>query len=528
MRDFQYPGRSTVHAQNGMAATSHPLASQTAIDILRAGGNAIDSAIAAAAVLAVVEPQMTGIGGDGFALIAPKGSADILAYNGSGRAPMDATCARLKSEGVDGIAVDSVHSVTLPGVVETWCRLHRDHGSLDLARLLKPAIGYARNGYPVHARVHSDWLAAKALLASREESSALFLPGGRVPAEGDIHRQERLAGTLEAIAAKGAPGFYDGPVADAMLATLQGHGGLHTAEDFRNVAGEYVEPLKTDYRGVDVHQVPPNNQGLTALMMLNILEGFDIAGLDPLSAERMHLEIEAGRLAYAMRDGHISDPSSMQVTTESILCRDWAADLRARIAPDRAMSDIGPLGLATSDTVYLTVVDRDQTAVSFINSIYHSFGSGILCPRSGVLFQNRGHGFSIDETHHNCIGPGKRTMHTIMPGMMTQGGKARMAFGVMGGDYQPFGHCRVVSNLMDYGLDLQASIDMPRVFATGGEVEIEHSIPTDTMRGLAARGHALRVAPEALGGAQAIAIDHERGILSGASDPRKDGCALGY
>ncbi len=528
MRDFQYPGRSTVHAQNGMVATSHPLASQSALAVLRLGGNAIDSAIAAAAVLAVVEPQMTGIGGDCFAMIAPKGRADVLAYNGSGRAPKAATAERLKAGGLTEIAVDSIHSVTLPGAVEAWTRLHADHGTMDFARLMQPAIDYARHGYPVYARVRSDWLAARDHLSKRKHSSVVFLPNGCVPAEGDIHRQELLARTLEVIAAEGAAGFYGGPVADAMLKTLQDMNGLHSAEDFRNVRGEYVSPLKTNYRGFDVHQVPPANQGLTALMMLNILEGFDIASLDPLSSKRMHLEIEAGRLAYAMRDAHIADPASMTVSSDSILSKDWAVELQGRILLDRAMTDIGTLGLHTSDTVYLSVVDRDQTSVSFINSIYDSFGSGIFCPTTGVMFQNRGHSFNLDENHPNCIGPEKRAMHTIMPGMMTKGDQARMCFGVMGGDYQPFGHCRLISNLVDFGMDLQASIDMPRVFATGAEVEAEHSLPTETIRGLTGRGHAVHMAGSALGGAQAILIDHERGVLSGGSDPRKDGCALGF
>ena len=283
MRDFQSPGRSTVHAQNGMVATSHPLASQSALDVLRSGGNAIDSAIAAAAVLAVVEPQMTGIGGDCFAMIAPNGGSNIIAYNGSGTAPKAATVERLKAEGLTEIAINSIHSVTLPGAVEAWARLHSDHGTLDFARLMQPAIDYARDGYPIYARVHSDWLAAREHLSRREHSSATFLPNGRVPAEGDIHRQPQLANTLEVIASEGVSGFYAGPIAEAMLKTLRNLGGLHTAEDFRAVRGEYVKPLKTNYRGYDIHQVPPANQGVTALMMLNILEGFDIAELDPLS-----------------------------------------------------------------------------------------------------------------------------------------------------------------------------------------------------------------------------------------------------
>jgi gamma-glutamyltranspeptidase/glutathione hydrolase len=274
--------------------------------------------------------------------------------------------------------------------------------------------------------------------------------------------------------------------------------------------------------------VPPSNQGITALMMLNLLEGFDMAALDPLSAERLHLEIETGRLAYAMRDRHIADPEAMQVPLDAILSKDWAAGLRTRISPDHAMPDIGVLGLSTSETVYMTVVDRDLNTVSFINSIFDSFGSGILCPETGVLFQNRGNSFTLDPAHPNALAPGKRPMHTIMPGMATEGDRVRLSFGVMGGDYQPFGHARIVSSLVDYGMDLQAAIDMPRLLATGAEVEVERSLPPAILQALTDKGHRLRMAQDPLGGCQAILIDHERGLLSGGSDPRKDGHAAGF
>lgn len=528
MRDFHFPGRSTVHAQNGMVATSHPLASQSALQILREGGSAMDAAITAAAVLAVVEPHMTGIGGDCFALLAPKGGADVLAFNGSGRSPAAASLDAYRAQGVTEIGTDSVQSVTLPGAVEGWARLHADHGRLEFARLLQPAIEYARGGYPVHARVRADWAQAAPRLAKRAAAAQIFLPDGRAPEEGAIHRQERLADTLETIAKKGARGFYDGPVAEAMAAALQAEGGVHTLEDFRAVKGDYVTPASSAYRGVDVHQIPPNNQGVTALVMLNILEGFDIAALEPLSAARLHLEIEAGRIAFDMRNRHLADLPSLQVPLDRLLSKPWAAELRARISPEGAMTDIGDLGLAASDTVYLSVVDRDLNAVSFINSIYHGFGSTILCPQTGVMFQNRGASFRMDPAHPNALAPNKRPMHTIMPGMVTRDGKALLSFGVMGGDYQPYGHARVVSNLVDYGLDLQSSIDMPRVFAMGAEVDVERSLPADIVRGLAERGHPIRMAASPHGGGQAVLIDHARGVLSGASDARKDGCALGY
>ncbi|MGI3213263.1 gamma-glutamyltransferase [Roseovarius tibetensis] len=511
-----------------MVATSHPLATETAIHVLRDGGNAIDAAIAGAAVMAVVEPQMTGIGGDCFALYCPAGSAEVIAFNGSGRAPAAATIESLRAEGLTRVPEDSVHAVTLPGAVDGWGQLHADHGRMEFPRLLAPAIGYARDGYPVHARVRHDWQRARHHLGAREATRALFLPSGQVPAEGDIHRQERLADTLETIAPQGARAFYEGRLAAAMLRTLQAHGGLHSEADFHGVQGDYVTAAKTRYRTFDIHQVPPSNQGITALVMLNLLEGFDMSALDPLSAERLHLEIETGRLAYAMRDRHIADPDAMDIPLDAILSKEWAAGLRSCISADHAMQDIGPLGLSTSETVYMTVVDRDLNTVSFINSIFDSFGSGILCPETGVLFQNRGNSFTLDPEHPNALAPRKRPMHTIMPGMATEGDRVRLSFGVMGGDYQPFGHARIISNLVDYGMDLQAAIDMPRLLATGAEVEVERSLPPSILRDLSDKGHRLRVSQDPLGGCQAILIDHDRGLLSGGSDPRKDGYAAGF
>ncbi len=528
MRDFEVPGRSCVHAVNGMVATSHPLSTGAALDVLKDGGNAMDAAICAAAVQAVVEPQSTGIGGDVFALMCPKGTAEVIAYNGSGRAPAAATVDWYRARGIEAIAQHSPHSVTVPGAIEAWCRLNSDHGRTGLDRLLAPAIHYAAEGYPVHARVRHDWLAARETVSWDADAKALFLPGGAVPEEGALHTQPKLAETLRTVAEQGRAGFYEGPLAAAMAAKLRAVGGLHTAEDFAATQGDYVTPITTDYRGYTIHQTPPNNQGVTALIMLNILEGFDLAQYEALSAERTHLEIEAGRIAFAVRDTAISDPGTLKVSPAQLVSKDWAASLRANIALDRAMTGIPELGLKSAETVYISVVDRELNAVSFINSIYHSFGSGILCPKTGVLFQNRGESFRLDPDHPNCIGPNKRPLHTIMPGMLTRGDQAVSPYGVMGGDYQPYGHVRVLTNVIDYGLDPQAAISMPRVFATGALVAIERTFPADTYEGLKARGHVLTFAPAPLGGGQMIVIDRAHGVLSAGSEHRKDGCALGY
>jgi len=528
MRDFQFPGRSPLRVTEAAAATSHPLASVAAIDVLKAGGNAIDAAIAAAAVLAVVEPQSTGIGGDGFMLYAPKGGGKVIAYNGSGRAPRRATHDWYRAQGFDAVPTFGAHAVTVPGLVDAWCRIHADHGSKPLEELLRPAIRYAEEGYLVADRVAFDWQAVAGRLAQIPNVDRTLLPNGRAPRAGEKHRDPRLAETLRTIAKQGRDGFYKGAVAEDIVGHLKSLGGLHEMEDFATAAGEYVEPISTRYRGVDVFQMPPNNQGITALLMLNILGGFDLGGLDPLGPERLHLEIEAGRLAYRDRDALIADPKHARSVVTEMLDPDYAAKLRARIERDRAQTDLPSPLLEASDTVYLCVVDRDRNAVSLINSTYYSFGSGVVAPKSGVILQNRGSSFRLDPKHPNCIAPGKRPMHTIMPGMAVEGGRALMPFGVMGGDYQPFGHVHLLTNMLDFGMDPQAGLDFPRVFHDAGFAEVERGIPPTTLLGLQARGHATLVPSEPLGGGQAIRIDWQSGTLTAGSDPRKDGCALGY
>jgi gamma-glutamyltranspeptidase/glutathione hydrolase len=528
MRDFQLPGRSPLRVTEAAASTSHPLATAAAIETLKAGGNAIDAAIAAAAVLAVVEPQSTGIGGDGFMLYAPKGGAKVIAYNGSGRAPRRATVDWYQGQGFNAIPTYGVHAITYPGLVDAWCRIHADHGRKPLEQLLAPAIRYADEGYIVADRVAFDWAYCTERFAAQANVDPVLFPNGRTPKAGEKMRDPRLAETLRKIAKQGRDGFYRGPVAEDVIAHLKSLGGLHEMEDFAATEGEYVEPISTAYRGAEIFQMPPNNQGITALLMLNILGGFELGSLDPLSAERLHLEVEAGRLAYRDRNALIGDPRQATVRSQEILAKDYAEKLRGLINRDRAIADLPPPLMQGSDTVYLCVVDRERNAVSLINSTYHSFGSGVVAPKSGVILQNRGSSFRLDPKHPNAIAPGKRPMHTIMPGMAVKDGRAWMPYGVMGGDYQPFGHVHLLTNIIDFGMDPQAALDCARVFYDSGNVEAEHGIPEAALRGLQQRGHTVVEASEPLGGGQAIQIDAKAGTLTAGSDPRKDGCALGY
>jgi gamma-glutamyltranspeptidase/glutathione hydrolase len=528
MRDFQLPGRSPLRVTEAAASTSHPLATAAAIEILKSGGNAIDAAIAAAAVLAVVEPQSTGIGGDGFLLYAPKGGAEVIAYNGSGRAPQRATVDWYQGQGFNAVPTYGVHSVTYPGLVDAWCRIHADHGSKPLDQLLKPAIRYADEGYIVADRVAFDWAECTERFAAQANVDPVLFRDGRTPKAGEKMRDPRLAETLRRIAKQGRDGFYKGSVAEDIISHLKSLGGLHEMEELAATAGEYVEPISTAYRGAEIFQMPPNNQGITALLMLNILSGLALGALDPLGAERLHLEVEAGRLAYRDRNALLGDPRHGAIKSKEMLAKAHADKLRAAIKPDRAMADLPAPTLEHSDTVYLCVVDRDRNAVSLINSTYHSFGSGVVAPKSGVILQNRGSSFRLDPKHPNAIAPGKRPMHTIMPGMAVKDGRAWMPYGVMGGDYQPFGHVHLLTNILDFGMDPQAALDCARVFHDSGNVEVERGIPAAAIAGLKQRGHATVDAVEPLGGGQAIEIDAKDGTLTAGSDPRKDGCALGY
>lgn len=532
MRDLQLPGRSPARSLNGMAATSHALATVTALNVLRDGGNAMDAAVAACAVQCVVEPQSTGIGGDCFCLIAPGGEEDIVAFNGSGRAPAGADPDWYVENGIAEIDRHTPHAVTVPGAIDAWQTLLEKYGTKDLGELLQPAIRFAREGYPLTSRVATDWADSMATLGHDAPTREVFLTqNGRPPAEGQVHRQEKLAKTLERIAEEGRDGFYSGPVADDIVSHLQSLGGHHTKADFAAAKGEFVTPIKTDYRGHTVYECPPNGQGIVALEILNILSGYDLASMDPLSVERLHLEVEAARLAYGDRDAVVADPDRAQVPIDWMLSPEHATELRDCIIADRAMQDIpAPLLPTHHDTIYLCVVDKDRNAVSFINSLFSAFGSGIMGPESGVMLQNRGCGFVVERGHPNCIAPNKRPLHTIIPGMVAKDGKAVMPFGVMGGQYQAVGHAHVLSNHIDYGMDVQESIDFPRVLSTpnGRDLDVENGVPEQVASGLAKLGHTVTKADKPIGGSQAIRIDWEQGTLTGGSDPRKDGCALGY
>ncbi len=531
MRNLELPGRSPVHAPNGMACTSHPLASQAAIDVLKAGGNAVDGAIAACAVQCVVEPGSTGIGGDCFCLFSPLGSTDIVALNGSGRAPAAASVDYYKNAGIDEFARNSPHAVTVPSAIDAWSRLNNDHGRMPFGELLGPAIGYARDGYPISSRVHRDFASSIDLLKAEESTARIFLKDGKVPAIGQMHRQSELAATLQAVADNGRDAFYRGAVAQDIVSYLQSKGGLHTLEDFAAVEGTYVAPISTDFRGYQVFECPPNGQGIIALLLLNIMSGLERNGDDPITADRMHQELEACRLAYQTRHLYLADPAFADVPMEQILSAEYAASLRAAIDPAKANEPPVDVDLPRhKDTVYISVVDKDRNACSLINTVFWTFGSGLTAPGSGVVLHNRGLGFSLDPASPNCIAGGKRPLHTIIPGMVAKDDKVVMPFGVMGGEYQAFGHMQFLTRFFDYGLDIQEAMDCPRFMVDPftGEVEVEDTVPDAIKDELRARGHRVALAEKPVGGSQAIWIDWEEGVLTGGSDPRKDGCAIGY
>jgi gamma-glutamyltranspeptidase/glutathione hydrolase len=525
-RDFHLPGRSAVIASEGMAATSHPLASLAAVETLRGGGNAADAAVTAAAVLSVVEPHMTGIGGDCFCMIARPGKP-VWAYNGCGRAGRAASLDALRKQEIDTIALDSVHAVTVPGAIDAWGAVLAAHGRNGLDRALGPAIRYAEEGFPVAARIAWDWSQLESKLSADPGAVRHYLPRGQAPGEGDVIKLPALGQTLRTIAASGPRAFYEGPIAQDMATTLAGRGSFLTVEDFGDHRGEEMTPITSNYRGLDVLELPPNTQGLTALVLLNILERFDLASLDPFGADRFHIALEAAGLAYSIRDAHIAEPGTMRVSTTALLDKDFAAKLARRIDPARrACTASGPF--PGSDTVYLAVVDRDRMAVSLINSLYSNFGVGICTEKTGIMLTNRGACFVLDPEHPNAFGAGKRPLHTIIPALGFRDGRCTFVFGVMGAHYQPMGHAHVVTNMIDYGLDVQAAIDAPRVFFVNGETVVEHGVAHATLEGLKARGHEIAVARSPWGGGQAVQIDWQRGVLIGGSDARKDGCAIGY
>jgi gamma-glutamyltranspeptidase / glutathione hydrolase len=525
MRDFQLPGRSAVFASNGMCATSHPLAAKVAIDTLQAGGNAVDAAISGAVLLGLCEPQMTGIGGDCFVLMKPAGEERVIALNGSGRAPKGLSASAMRDRGHKSVPVNGVEAVTLPGAIDAFCRLSADWGRFDLAQTLAPAIRYAEDGVPVAPRTAADW--AEAANDLQGDARLFYLLQGQAPAPGQIFRAPRQAEVLRKVAKLGRAGFYEGEVAEDMVASLQKLGGTHQMDDFAAVACDYTDPVSGTYKGTELLEHPPNGQGATAILLLNILAEFDLAALDPYGTKRAHIEAEAAKLAYDARNRFLADPDHT-TRLAHMLAPETARKLAALINPTQAMQAAAPLTEAVHrDTIYLTVVDKDRMAVSLIYSVFHSFGSGFASTRFGINFQNRGAGFTLTKGHPNEAAGGKRPMHTIIPGMLRQNGRVTMPFGVMGGAYQPNGHARFVTNMVDFGLHPQAAIDAPRSFSGADGMMVERGYAPEVRAELAEMGHAVRIPDEPIGGAQAILID-DSGVLQGASDPRKDGCALGY
>ena len=523
MRDFHLPGRSAVYAENGICATSHPLAAQVAVDVLKSGGNAMDAALAGAVLLGFCEPQMTGLGGDCFALIKPAGEERVVALNGSGRAPAGLSAADMRARGLTAVPLRGIESVTMPGAVDAFCTLSADWGRKSLAEVLAPAIHYAEAGVPVAPRVAFDWADDAPFLQGRARD--LFLHDGAPLRPGQVFRAPGQAEILRRVAREGRAGFYEGEVADDLIASLRALGGTHSHDDLAATRCTYGEPVQGPYRGIDLLEHPPNGQGATAILLLKILSQFDVASMDPFGAARVHLEAEASKLAYDARNRFIADPAAR---LDHMLSDDTAARLAALIRPDRVIPDAAPLTEAIhKDTIYITVVDRDRMAVSLIYSVFWGFGSGMASEKFGLNFQNRGAGFTLTEGHPNEAAGGKRPMHTIIPGMVMENGRVTMPFGVMGGGYQPAGHARLISNLRDFGMDVQTAIDAPRSFAGREGLELERGYSDSVRAELAAMGHTVVTPDTPLGGAQAIVLGAD-GVLIGGSDPRKDGIALGY
>jgi len=450
----------------------------------------------------------------------------VWGYNGSGRAGAKASLDTVRAKGMSEIG-NSIHAVTVPGALDAWEAILKAHGRFGVDRALKPAIKYAEGGFPVAPRVAWDWQRHIGKLKADAGAAKHYLFNGASPQEGDVICFPALAKTLKTIAAKGARAFYEGEIADDMAATVAARGSFLSAEDFARHRGDAVTPISTQYRGLDLVEIPPNGQGLTALVMLNILENFDLAALDPFGPERFHLVLEAARLGFAVRDTHLADADHMRVPVADLIDKGFAKKLAAKIDMNKR-AKLPATPTPGSDTVYLSVVDRDRMAVSFINSLYSSFGVGICTEKTGIMLTNRGACFTLDPDHANAFGPDKRPMHTIIPALAMRAGRCDMSFGVMGAHYQPMGHVQIVLNMLDYGMDVQQAIDAPRFFFEGEQTVVENGTPAATIEGLKARGHHVVFAETPWGGAQTIKIDWQRGVLIAGSEPRKDGCALGY
>ncbi len=546
--------RSPVVAQHGIAATSHPLASQVAIDILKQGGSAVDAAIAANAALGVMEPINCGVGGDIFAIVWDPETRQLYGLNGSGRSPKGLTLEMVRAEvqkrTKDGqIPLYGALPVSVPGAVDGWFTLHERFGKLEMSQILVPAIRYAREGFPVTQVIAFDWqrnvedLEANAdLIEELDNFRKLYTIDGRAPREGEIFRNPELAATYEKIAAGGRDAFYEGEIADVIDRYMRRIGGWIRKEDLAAHRSEWVDPVSTNYRGYDVYELPPNGQGIAALQMLNILEGYDLASLGHNTAEYLHLHAEAKKLAFEDRARFYADMAFSDVPVEGLISKEYAAERRKHIDMKRAATSY-PAGnprLDSGDTIYLTVADSTGMMVSLIQSNYWGLGSGLVPDGLGFMLQDRGALFSLEDGHANVYEPGKRPFHTIIPGFVMKDGEPFMSFGVMGGDMQPQGHVQVLCNLIDFGMNVQEAGDAARyrhsgsssptggTMVNGGELLLESTIPADVVRALTQRGHRVRYDIGGFGGYQAILWDRENGVYHGASEMRKDGQVVGY
>ena len=539
----RHQSRSVVVARNGIVATSQPLAAQVGLDILKAGGNAADAAIATNAALGVVEPMSCGIGGDLFVLYWDARTAKLYGLNASGRAPASLSLDLFAEQQLSQVPIEGPLSWTVPGCVDGWEELRSRFGTKPLAELLDPAIQYAEEGFPVSEIIAGYWKGAADELAQYEDSRATWLlEEGRAPRTGEVFRNPNLAASLKLIGEGGRDAFYNGPIAEQIIAYSEAHGGYFTAEDFADHRSDWVDPIATTYRGHEVWELPPNGQGLAALQMLNILEAYDLKAMGHNSVDYLHLLIEAKKLAFADRAKFYADPEMVDVPVETLLSKAYATQQRKRIDPNKAAVSVPPGDpqLESGDTVYISVCDAEGNCCSLIQSLYYGFGSKVTPGEVGFCVQNRGALFSLDPGHANCLQPGKRPFHTIIPAMATRDGKPWLCFGVMGGDMQPQGHVQVLLNMIDFGMNVQQAGDAARVRhlgsasptgapmdAEGGRVACESGISTQTQAALKERGHVIDTVRQSFGGYQAIRID-DAGTLYGGTDPRKDGAAVGF
>ena len=532
--------RSEVIAQNGMAATSHPLATQVAIDILKQGGSAVDAAIAANAILGLMEPTGCGIGGDLFAIIWDAESRKLHGLNASGRSPKNLSREYFLEHGYEYIPQRGALSVSVPGTVDGWFEMHNKFGKLDMTAILQPAIDYARDGFPVTELIAYYLQRSAPVLSRFPNFSETYMPEGRMPEKGEIFRNPYLANTYQTIANQGRDAFYKGDIARTIERYIRENGGFLSYEDMAAHTSTWVDPVSTNYRGYDVWQLPPNGQGIAVLQILNILEGYDIASMGLYSPEYIHTFIEAKKLAFEDRAHYYADMDFSPVPVQKLISKDYAAERRQLINPERAARRLDPGIAEQPNTIYLTVADKDGNMVSLIQSNYRGMGSGMTPDGLGFVIQNRGEGFTLEEDHFNTYEPGKRPFHTIIPGFITKDGEPYMSFGVMGGAMQPQGHAQIVINMIDFGMNLQEAGDAPRIHHTGsseptgqrmtggGTVNLESGFPYETIRALMEKGHTLQWANGPFGGYQAIMWDKVNKVYYGASESRKDGQAAGY